>query len=396
MQGTGRRVVVTGIGVVAPCGLGKEAYWDGLLRPITERGATRGVAEWDPSPWFANPKEARRADRFQQFALAAATMAIEDAGGEPPGDPARKGVIVATGIGGLNTLEEQIQTRLEKGVRRVSPFLVPQMMANAGGASISMRFGWQGPCETIVTACAASTHAIGYAARLIAWGRCDAMMAGGAESTLTPTAEAGFRNMTALSTSGVSMPFDAKRDGFIMSEAGAVLVLEELESARARGARILGEILGSASNADAHHITAPSPGGTGAVACMELCLADADLTVADIRQINAHGTSTPLNDAAEAEAIAKVFGVPGPPVTSTKGVTGHALGAGGALEAAAVLLSMEHRLIPPTMGTTELDPDLSIDLVIGDPRPWEPGPTLSNSFGFGGHNGCLALGVLAD
>jgi len=305
-------------------------------------------------------------------------------------------VAVATGIGGLHTLEEQIQTRLEKGVRRVSPFLVPMMMANAGGASISMRFGWQGPCETIVTACAASTHAIGYAARLIAWGRCDAMMAGGAESTLTPTAEAGFRNMTALSTTGVSMPFDAKRDGFIMSEAAAVLLLEDLESAQARGARILGEILGAASNADAHHITAPSPGGTGAVACMELCLQDAGLRPPDIRQINAHGTSTPLNDAAEAETIAKVFGAPGPPVTSTKRVTGHALGAGGALEAAAVLLSMEHRLIPPTMGTTELDPEMSIDLVMGEPRPWEPGPTLSNSFGFGGHNGCLALGAPPD
>jgi 3-oxoacyl-[acyl-carrier-protein] synthase II len=394
MEGRGRRVVVTGIGVVAPCGIGKKAYWDGLLRPVTEVGATRGVDGWDPSPWFANPKEARRADRFQQFALAAAAMALDDAGGEPPGDPARKGVVVATGIGGLNTLEDQIQTRLEKGERRVSPFLVPMMMANAGGASISMRYGWQGPCETIVTACAASTHSIGYAARLIAWGRCDAMLAGGTESTLTPTAIAGFRNMTALSRTGVSMPFDAKRDGFVMSEAAAVVLLEEYESAVARGATILGEVLGSASNADAHHITAPAPGGTGAVACMEQCLADAGLTPADIRQINAHGTSTPLNDAAEAEAIGKVFGVPGPPVTSTKGVTGHALGAGGALEAAAVLLSMEHRLIPPTMGTTELDPDMSIDLVIGAPRPWEPGPTLSNSFGFGGHNGCLALAPL--
>jgi 3-oxoacyl-[acyl-carrier-protein] synthase II len=202
--------------------------------------------------------------------------------------------------------------------------------------------------------------------------------------------------MTALSTTGVSMPFDTKRDGFIMSEASAVLLLEELESARARGATILGEVLGSASNADAHHITAPSPGGTGAVACMELCLQDAGLAAGDIRQINAHGTSTPLNDAAEAEAIAKVFGVPGPPVTSTKGVTGHALGAGGALEAAAVLLSMHHRLIPPTMGTTELDPEMSIDLVTGEPRPWEPGPTLSNSFGFGGHNGCLAVGTSPD
>jgi 3-oxoacyl-[acyl-carrier-protein] synthase II len=391
MNGEGRRVVVTGIGVVAPCGIGKDAYWDGLLRPVTEVGPTRAVHDWDPSPWYANPKESRRADRFQQFAVAAAALALDDAGGEPNADPARKGVVVATGIGGLNTLEDQIRTRLEKGERRVSPFLVPMMMANAGGAAVSMRFGWQGPCETITTACAASTHGIGYAARLIAWGRCDAMLAGGSESTLTPTAIAGFRNMTALSSSGVSMPFDTKRDGFVMSEAAAVLLLEDLESALARGARILGEILGSASTADAHHITAPAPGGIGAMSCMELCLSDAGLTPDAIRQINAHGTSTPLNDAAEAEAIAKMFGAPGPPVTSTKGVTGHALGAAGALEAAAILLSMEHRLIPPTMGTTQLDPELSIDLVIGEPRPWEPGPTLSNSFGFGGHNGSLAL-----
>src|SRR5829696_3752499 len=396
MQGMGRRVVVTGIGVVAPCGIGKDAFWDGLLRPSDQTGPTRAVAGFDPTPWFANAKEARRADRFQQFALAAAGMAVDDAGGEPPGDPGRKGVIVATGIGGLNTLEEQIQIRLEKGERRVSPFLVPMMMANAGAASVSMRYGWQGPCETITTACAASTHGIGYAARLIAWGRCDAMLAGGSEATLTPTAVAGFRNMTALTTSGVSMPFDIKRDGFVMSEAAAVVLLEELESARARGARIFGEILGSASNADAHHITAPAPGGTGAVACMEQCLADAGLTTADIRQINAHGTSTPRNDQAEADAITKVFGRPGPPVTSTKGVTGHALGAAGALEVAAVLLSMEHKVIPPTMGTTELDPEMSIDLVTGDPRPWEPGPTLSNSFGFGGHNGCVAVGASPD
>jgi 3-oxoacyl-[acyl-carrier-protein] synthase II len=391
MDGQSRRVVVTGIGVVAPCGMGKEAFWNGLLRPVDEVGPTREIAEFRPEDWFSNPKEARRSDRFQQLALAAASLALDDAG-EPAADPSRKGVIVATGIGGLHTLEEQVQTRLEKGVRRVSPFLVPMMMANAGGAAISMRFGWQGPCETIATACAASTHGIGYAARLIAWGRCDAVLAGGAESTITPTAIAGFRNMTALSSSGVSMPFDVKRDGFVMSEAAAVLVLEELESAQSRGAHILGEILGAASTADAFHVTAPSPGGTGAVACMELCLADAGLRPEDITQINAHGTSTPVNDAAEAEAIEKVFGTPGPPVTSTKGVTGHALGAAGALEAAALLLSMEHRLIPPTMGTTEIDPEVSIDVVIGEPRPWEPGPTLSNSFGFGGHNGCLAVG----
>src|SRR5215831_10621455 len=308
MEGRGRRVVVTGIGVVAPCGMGKEAFWNGLLRPVDEVGPTREIADFKLEDWYSNPKEARRSDRFQQLAVAAATLALDDAGGEPPADPGRKGVIVATGIGGLHTLEEQVQTRLEKGVRRVSPFLVPMMMANAGGAAISMRFGWQGPCETITTACAASTHGIGYAARLIAWGRCDAVLAGGAESTITPTAIAGFRNMTALSTSGVSMPFDAKRDGFVMSEAAAVLLLEDLESAQSRGAVIMGEIVGAASTADAFHVTTPSPGGSGAVGCMELCLADAGLRPEDITQINAHGTSTPANDAAEAKAIEKVFG----------------------------------------------------------------------------------------
>jgi 3-oxoacyl-[acyl-carrier-protein] synthase II len=392
VEDKGRRVAVTGIGVIAACGTGKQAYWDGLLRPVTAVGTTRPISDFDPAQWYDNPKEARRADRFTQFGMAAAALALEDAGGEPPADPGRKGVMLATGVGGLNTLEEQIKLRLEKGERRVSPFLVPMMMANAAGAAVSMRYGWQGPCETVVTACAASSHSIGNAARAIAWGRCDAMLAGGSECSVTPTALAGFGNMTALTSSGLSMPFDVRRDGFVMAEAAAVLVLEELGLAQARGARILGEILGAASNADAFHITAPSPGGSGAVACMELCLADAGLQPEDIGHINAHGTSTPLNDAAEAEAISKLFGTPGPPVTSTKGVTGHALGAAGALEAAAVLLSMEHRLIPPTMGTTELDPEITIDLVMGEARPWEPGPTLSNSFGFGGHNGCLAIG----
>jgi 3-oxoacyl-[acyl-carrier-protein] synthase II len=391
MDASRRRVAVTGVGVVAPCGIGKEAFWAGLLRPRQQTGATSAVTDFDPSSWYENPKEARRADRFQQFATAAALMALDDAGGDPPADPGRKGVIIATGVGGLNTLEEQIQVRLEKGERRVSPFLVPMMMANAAGAGVSMRLRWQGPCETISTACAASTHGIGYAARLVATGRCDAVLAGGSESTLTPTSIAGFSNMTALTTAGISRPFDVARDGFVMAEGAAVLVLEELEAARRRGATVLAEVLGAASTADAHHITAPSPGGVGAVTCMELCLADAGIEPGAIGHINAHGTSTPLNDAAEAEAIRKVFGSPGPPVTSTKGVTGHALGAAGALEAAAVVLSMGHGLIPPTMGTVDVEPDLGIDLVIGEPRPWEPAPALSNSFGFGGHNGCLIL-----
>jgi 3-oxoacyl-[acyl-carrier-protein] synthase II len=387
----GRRVAVTGLGVVAPAGIGREAYWQGLLGPGLTGAQDTTIPDWDPSPWFENPKEARRADRVQQFALAAAAEALEQAG-RPNVDAARFGVAFGTGVGGLITLEEQVEVRIEKGPRRVSPFLVPMMMANAAGASISMRYGLQGPNETICTACAASTHAIGYAARLISWGRCDAMMTGGAEAPSTITARAGFGNMTALSTSGSSRPFDVARDGFVMGEGSAVLVLEELQLALARGAPILGEILGAASNADAYHITAPSPDGSGAVACMELALADAGLAPAQIGQINAHGTSTPLNDAAEAVAIAKLFGSPGPAVTSTKGVTGHALGAAGALEAAAVLLSIEHREIPPTAGTTTPDPELTIDLVHGEPRPWDPAPTLSNNFGFGGHNGCVVIG----
>ena len=390
----GRRVVVTGIGVVTPCGIGKEAFWAGLQQPVPQ-GDHLEVPDFDPEPWFDGPKEVRRADRVEQFARAAAGMALAD-GGEPTADPMRRGVMIATGIGGLYTLESQVLVRVEKGERRVSPFLVPMIMANAGAASVSMRYGWQGPCETVTTACAASTHALGNAARLIAWGRCDAVLAGGSESSMTATALAGFRNMTALTSSGVSMPFDARRDGFVMSEGAAVLLLEELDAARARGARIYGEIVGAASTADAYHITAPSPGGSGAVACMELALADAGLQPSDITHVNAHGTSTPLNDAAEAEAMAKVFGAPGPVVTSIKGATGHSLGAAGAIEAAAVLLSMEHRQVPPTMGTTQVDPEMTIDVVLGAPRDWEPGPTISNSFGFGGHNGSLVLTPLAD
>ena len=385
----GRRVAITGVGVLARCGIGKDAFWQGLLGPAPE--GERRVYDFDPTPLFDNPKEVRRTDRFAQLAIAAAQQALDD-GGHPGTDPIRSGVIVATGVGGLETLEDQILTFHHKGPRRVSPFLVPMMMSNAACAAISMRFGWQGPCESVVTACAASTHALGNAARLIAYGRCDAVLAGGSEAAMTPVAIQGFTNMTALSSSGVSRPFDVERDGFVMAEGAAVLLLEELDHARRRGAHIYGELLGSASTADAHHITAPAPGGTGAITCMELALADAGLTPRDIVHINAHGTSTPLNDAAEAEAIAKVFGTPGPPVTSTKGITGHALGAAGALEAAAVVLSMEHRLIPPTSGLVNPDPEIALDLVRGEPRPWEPGPSLSNSFGFGGHNGCLVIG----
>jgi 3-oxoacyl-[acyl-carrier-protein] synthase II len=265
------------------------------------------------------------------------------------------------------------------------------MMSNAPGASISMRYGLRGQSETIVTACAAGSHAINYAARLIKWGILDAAVTGGSEAAGTPTGIAGFANMTALSTAGISRPFDADRDGFVMGEGSAVFILEEWSAAEARGANIIGEILGGASNADAHHITAPAPGGVGAIACIEQALAESGLTPADIKQVNAHGTSTPLNDAAEAAAFSHVFGDRGVPVVSTKGITGHALGAAGALEAAAALLSIEHRFIPPTANTVNLDPEMTIDLVHGAGRAWEPGPVLSTNFGFGGHNGAVVI-----
>ncbi len=391
MQGVGHRVAITGLGVVAPCGIGKEAYWQGLLGPGITGTTSVEIADWDPSPYFDSPKDARRADRVEQLALAAAAEAFEQAGTINV-EKSRFGTIFATGIGGLHTLEEQIITRVEKGERRVSPFLVPMMMANASGAAISMRYGLQGPNETICTACAAGTHAIGYAARQIAWGRCDAVATGGSECAATLTSLAGFGNMTALSSTGSSKPFDETRDGFVMGEGSAVIILERYDLAVARGATILGEILGAASNADAHHITAPSPGGTGAIACMNLALEDAGLSPSDIKLINAHGTSTPLNDAAESQAMTHIFGAHAVPITSGKGVTGHALGAAGALEAAQVILSMQKGLINPTAGTTKVDPAMTIDLVTGSARAWTPGPAISNNFGFGGHNGSVIIG----
>jgi 3-oxoacyl-[acyl-carrier-protein] synthase II len=382
-----RRVAVTGLGVVSCCGIGKDAFFAGLNGPAPE-GEHR-VRDFDPSLWF-DAKEVRRVDLFAQFAVAASEMALEDAG-RLEVDPALAGIQIGTGVGGLSTMENQIGVLLEKGPRRVSPFLVPMMMANAGGATVSMRLGWRGPCETITTACASGTHSILAAHRLIASGRCDAVLAGGAEAAMTPVALAAFGNMTALSTSGQSRPFDLRRDGFVIAEGGAVLVLEELEHAVGRGAHIYAELLGGASTADAHHITAPAPGGAGAIGCMELALEDAGLTAGDIAHVNAHGTSTPLNDMAEAEAIDKIFGRPGPLVTSIKGVTGHSLGAAGALEAVACALSIDRRLIPPTVGLEQQDPEIHLDIVKDVAREWEPGPVLSNSFGFGGHNGCIVL-----
>ncbi len=385
-----RRVAITGVGVVSPVGIGTEAYWQGLLAP--QPTEERGVHDFDPKDYYDDPKAIRRADRFEQFAVAASLQAVAQAG-ELTADPERIGVLVGTGIGGVITHEAQTIVLESKGARRVSPFTVPMMMANAGAAAVSMRHGFQGPCETISTACATGTHAIGTAARWIQWGLCDAVIAGGSEAGMSGIAVAGFGNMKAMSPAGVSRPFDAGRDGFVISEGAGLLMLEEWSLAEARGANILGEILGSASLADAHHITAPAPEGRGAVRCMQAAIDDAGLTSDKIAHINAHGTSTPLNDAAEAQGIAQLFASPGPIVTSIKGVTGHSLGAAGALEAIAVLLSMQHGLIPPTDGLESYDPELPlIDVVQKEARAWTPGPSLSNSFGFGGHNGTLVIG----
>ncbi len=384
-----RTVAITGVGVVAPCGVGFEAFWDGLLSP--QEAGFRELKDWDASPWFENAKQMRRADRFSQFALAASQMAL-DQSGDLDADPARIGVLVGTGIGGINTTETEILKRHEKGERRVSPFLIPMMMPNAAAAAVSIRHGFQGPCETTVTACAAGTHSIGNAARLVQNGYADVMLAGGSEAAFNRTAVAGFRNMTALSTTGVSCPFDERRDGFVMGEGAAVLVLEELETAQARGAKILGLVLGSASSADASHITAPSAEGEGAIRSMKSALGDAGIGVDEVKHINAHGTSTPLNDAAESHAYSTLFGESAPPVTSIKGVTGHALGAAGALEVASVVASMQKKKLPPTIGLEQLDPELpKLDFVQGEARSWEPGPTISNSFGFGGHNGTVVV-----
>jgi 3-oxoacyl-[acyl-carrier-protein] synthase II len=389
----GRRVVVTGVGVVAPCGVGRDSFWAGLLGPVPD--GPRRVENLDATPIYG-PKEIRRVDRFTQMAAIAAAEAITDAGGLEgssglSADPDRVGVMIGTGIGGLETIEEQFRVLQEKGPRRVSPFLVPMMMGNRATADVSMRYGLRGPCEATVTACAAGTHSVANGARLVATGRCDVVLAGSAEAAITVIGVAGFSNMTALSTTGVSMPFDVKRNGFVMGEGGAVLVLEDLDRALARGAHVYAEVVGAASTADAHHITAPSPQGAGAVSCMEQALIDAGLAPEAITHINAHGTSTPANDLAESQAIAKVFGTPGPAVTSIKGITGHSLGAAGSLEAVALALTIEKGQIPPTAGLSELDPEIHLDVVTGGPREWTPGPALSNSFGFGGHNGTLVM-----
>jgi 3-oxoacyl-[acyl-carrier-protein] synthase II len=402
-----RRVAVTGLGVKTPAGLDVTTFWDRLRSGRSAAARLQlidpdvlpvqigcEVVDFDPVPYLG-PKESRRVDRVTQMGFAAASDALGDAG-EIGTDPARCAVVAGTGVGGLLTLEQQVGTFIEKGASRVSPFLVPMMMANATAGTIAMQFGWTGPNLCVATACAASAHAIGEAARLVRDGSADVVLAAGAEASITPTAMSAFARMTALSNRNdaperASRPFDAARDGFVMGEGAAALVLEDWDHALARGAHVYGELVGYGRNADAYHITAPSPGGEGAAACMQQALDDADLSPGVIGHVNAHGTSTPLNDAAEAEAVRKVFGEQAPPVTSTKGVTGHLIGAAGATEAVAVLLSLRDGQVPPTANLEQIGDDIRLDVVHGEPRAVEHEYALSNSFGFGGHNATLVF-----
>jgi len=382
----GRRVAVTGVGALTCAGVGVDALWAALLKDVAP--PSKRVAPFDASH-LGGPKELRRLDPFSLYALMAADEAWRQSGLEGPLLDA--GSIVTTGIGGLQTILEQVKVLDAKGPARVSPFMVPMMMPNAATAAVSMRYGLGGPCETVTTACAAGTHAIGNAARLVAQGRCPVAVAGGAEAVLVELAEAGFRNMTALSNLDLSRPFDMDRDGFVIGEGAGVLILEEYEHALSRGATILAEVIGAASTADAHHITAPDPTGSGAIRCMELALADAGLAPGDVSHINAHGTSTPLNDLAESVAVHAVFGDTVPPVTSIKGHLGHSLAAAGALEGVASVQTLLRQLIPPTAGTHKIDPEIDLDVVVGEPRAAEVDTVLSNSFGFGGHNGSVVF-----
>ena len=383
---SGYRVAVTGFGAISCAGVGVDALWSALLKDTAPE--SKRIAPFDATH-IGGPKELRRFDPFTLYALMAADEAWRQSGLAGPLVDA--GSIVTTGIGGLQTVLEQFRVLSEKGPDRVSPFMVPMMMPNAATAAVSMRFGLGGPCETVTTACAAGTHAIGNAARLVASGRSTVAVAGGAEAVMVEIAEAGFRNMTALSNSEFSRPFDVDRDGFVMGEGAGILILEEWEHAIARGATIYAEVLGAASTADAHHITAPDPSGHGAIRCMELALEDAGVTASDVSHINAHGTSTPLNDLAESVAVRKVFGGNVPPVTSIKGHLGHSLAAAGALEGVASVLTLVNQVIPPTAGTTNVDPEVGLDVVIGQPRAIDVEVVLSNSFGFGGHNGSVVF-----
>jgi 3-oxoacyl-[acyl-carrier-protein] synthase II len=404
------RVLITGVGAVSPLGNSAHELHEGWLAGRSGIADGLGACTEFDSTEFMTVKEARRSDRFAQLAIAAGAQAVADAGWdgvEPPADPTDIGCVIGSGIGGMWTFESQCDVLRDRGPERVSPLAIPLIMGNAAAGLVAMRHKLRGPVFGVMSACASGTHAIGEAMRMIRAGEAKAVIAGGAEATLTPLAKAAFAAMEATSPTGISRPFDARRDGFVMGEGAGVLVLESEVVARARGARVLGEVLGYASTADAHHLTAPEPTGRPAALAITRAMADAEVTPEDIDYVNAHGTSTPLNDASETAAIKLALGeyAYSVPVSSTKSAIGHLLGAAGAVEAIATVLALNDGVAPPTLNYGEPDEGLDLDYVPDGPRPLAPGNgngnghgrliALSNSFGFGGHNAVLCLGSAA-
>ncbi|HEX2192827.1 MAG TPA: beta-ketoacyl-ACP synthase II [Acidimicrobiales bacterium] len=403
-----RRVVVTGTGAVTPLGVDVDETWEAMLagRSGVDRIASFEASELpvriaaevrnlDPDAHFG-VRDARRLDRFAQLGMVAARQALAQSGLDVSAGPERVGVVFGSGLGGVTTLVDQVGVLADRGPRRVSPFLIPMMMANTVAGQIAIETGARGPSSCTVTACAASATALGDASDLIRLGRADAVVAGGAEAAVTPLCMAAFAQMKALSTrnddpAAASRPFDGERDGFVVGEGGGAVVLEELEHARARGATVLAEVLGYGASSDAHHLTAPDPAGAGAVAAMRAALDDAGLPAEAVGYVNAHGTSTVLNDRTEALAIREVLGT-GPAVSSTKSVSGHLLGAAGVVEAIACVRVLATGLVPPTANLERPDPDVGLDLVAAAARERPVKVAVSNSFGFGGHNVTLVLG----
>jgi 3-oxoacyl-[acyl-carrier-protein] synthase II len=411
-----KRVVITGLGCISPLGNDIQSLWDNVLAGKSGVGAithydasnfkTRFAAEvkgFDGAALFGN-REARRMDRFAQFAVAAALQALQDSGLEVNDQNRdRIGVLIGTGIGGIGTLFEQMQVYTERGPNKVSPFTVPMMLPDSGASMIAIYLGVHGPNMAVVTACATGTNAVGEATEIIRRGQADIVLAGGSEAAIIPIAMAGLGVMTALSTHNeepqrASRPFDLHRDGFVMGEGSAVMVLESLDHARARGAHILAEVSGYGSSNDAYHISAPSENGSGAAICIRKALEDAGLGPTDIHYINAHGTSTQLNDRSETAAIKAVFGEQAYniPVSSTKSMTGHLLGASGALEAILSVKTILNSIVPPTINYETPDPDCDLDYVPNVARRVQVERVMSNSFGFGGHNAAIILSQYKD
>lgn len=407
-----RRVVITGLGVVSPVGNGKEEFWNNLLAgkpgvgPITQFDATDfpvkiagEVKDFDPVALAGDRKTVRHMDRYTQFAVAAAKMAVADAKLDMTKEnPDMAGTLIGTGIGGIHVMEDTILQIEKRGPGKVNPFAIPMMIANMASGQVSITLGLRGPVLTDVTACASGTNSIGLAARLIKYGDADIMVAGGAEAAVSKAPMAGFAAMKALSSRDcppeeASCPFDAERDGFVLGEGSGVLVLEELEHAKKRGAHIYAELAGYGSNGDAYHITAPRPGGELAYLCMEKALKDAGIRPEDVDYINAHGTSTHLNDLNETSAIKALLGKHAYeiPVNSTKSMTGHLLGAAGAIEAVACALSIQNNKVHPTINLKEKDPECDLDYVTEGARDVKINVAMSNSFGFGGHNAVIVM-----